>query len=163
MPKLLCEGLSLAGLAVLAFVFHLQSAERIFRHEDSLTEHSKWVGKLTQGGSHPTTNFAAVLDAHLTVVRREGNNVELELRETSNGLDVTFLCRGTVVRLADGQRLLDFRSYGVKQIPNASIYITDVPYSARLVGNALKGMWKYTNHEAGINLRGDFNLTLIED
>ena len=118
-------------------------------------------GEIYRGhnGTHPEATFPPEVQATLTVTRRDGENIELELREITDGMDITFLCRGRVTRNADTSFSLEFKSHGVKGNPNASWYITDVPYSAKITGDTIKGTWKYVEKDEGINLSGDYALT----
>lgn len=127
--------------------------------EDPLPVDSQWKGKLAQLGSHPTTSFPPEVDAQLTVLRRDGDDVEIELRETTPAMEITFLCKGRIVRRADMSLTLEMRSYRVKGCPNARSFILDVPYTARIAGDSLKGSWKYVNRSESIDLGGDFQLT----
>ena len=129
------------------------------RDEDPLPVNSTWKGKFTQMGVHPEAAFPPELEAILTVTRRDGDNVEIELRETMPGMDLTFLCRGCVRRNADMSLSLEFRSYDVKGQPNAGFYLLDVPYTARLVGDTIKGAWNFVEKDQGIDLRGEYALT----
>ena len=153
----------LANVGAVALVLLAGGAEPSVAEDDALAVDSQWRGKLSQGGTHPDTTFPPEVDAVLTVTRRDGNEVEVELRETLPGLDLTFVCRGRVIRQADKSISLEFRSYGLKGVANASIYIIDVPYTARLNGDTLKGAWKFVNKDEGIDLGGDFKLEMMKD
>jgi hypothetical protein len=131
--------------------------------EDPLPVESQWRGKLAQLGTHPTTQFPPEVDAVMTIARRDGNEVEAELRETVPGMDITFLCRGRLIRRADKSLSLEFRSCGVKGLPNSGRYLLDVPYAARLNGDSIKGSWKYMDKTEGIDMGGDFSLGRVKD
>src|SRR5262245_33631468 len=131
--------------------------------EDPLPVDSQWKGKLAQFGAHPSTQFPPEFDAVVTITRRDGDAVEVELRETVPSMDITFLCRGRLIRRADKSLLLEMRSYGVKGIPNSGRYLIDVPYTARLNGDSIKGSWKYVDKNEGIDMGGDFNLERLKD
>lgn len=131
--------------------------------EDPLPVESQWKGKLAQLGNHPTTSFPPEVDALLTVTGRDGDNIELELRESTAAMEITFQCRGRIVHRADMSLTLEVRSYRVKGCPNARSFIIDVPYTARLAGDSLKGSWKYVNKVEGIDLGGDFQLARAKD
>src|SRR5262245_24868700 len=75
---------------------------------------STWKGKLTQMGKQPEASLPPEVQATLIVTKRDGDNVEIELREVTEGLDITFLCRGRIARSADSSLSLEFKSYGVK-------------------------------------------------
>lgn len=131
--------------------------------EDPLPVESQWKGKLAQLGSHPNIEFPPEVDATLTISKRDGDNVEAELCETLPGMELTFLCKGRLSRRADKSLWLEVRSYGVKGLANAGMFIVDVPYTARLTGDSLKGAWKYVNKAEGIDLGGDFQLARATD
>src|ERR1051326_2952944 len=59
--------------------------------EEPLPVDSQWKGKFTQHGTHPEVTFPRERGATLAITRRDGNAVELELRETQPGMDITFL------------------------------------------------------------------------
>lgn len=149
------------SLALVATVIVAASGAEVptLKDEDPLPVDASWKGKFTQMGTHPDLTFPPELEATLTVVGRDGDAVEIELRETMPGLDVTFLCKGRVSKNADGSLALEFKSHGVKGQPNAGFYIIDVPYSAKIVGDTIKGTWKYVINEEGIDLGGDYALT----
>jgi hypothetical protein len=130
--------------------------------EEPLPVDSQWKGKFTQHGTHPDVTFPPELEATLTITKRDGDDVELELRETQPGMDITFLCRGRLVRNADRSLTLEFRSHRVKGVPTASFYLLNVPYSARISGNAVKGAWQYVEKDEAIDLSGEFSLTRDE-
>ena len=129
------------------------------KDEDPLPVDSSWKGKFTQMGTHPDVSFPPELEATLTVVGRDGDNVEIELRESMPGLDVTFLCQGRIRRNADQSLALEFKSHGVKGVPNVGFYLINVPYTARIAGDTIKGSWKYVDKDEGIDLGGDYALT----
>ena len=140
-------------------LFAIVGAEPALKEEDPLLVDSTWKGKFTQLGSHPRATFPPELQATLTVTKRDSDNVELELREVAENLDITFVCRGRLTRNADASLTLEFKSYDVKGNPNASWYLIDVPYTAKIVGDTIKGTWKYVESDEGINLHGDYALT----
>jgi hypothetical protein len=149
---------AIAGLFTLAAV--LGAGENpVLTEQDPLPVETQWKGKFTQIGTHPEVTFPPELDATLTITRRDGNAVEAELRETTAGLDITFLCSGQLIRNADHSVSLDLRSHGVKGVPNAGFYLINVPYSARINGDAIKGTWQYIDRTEGIDLGGDYMLT----
>lgn len=125
---------------------------------DPLPVGSTWTGKLTQQGTHPQASFPPEVDAALTVTRRQGDNVELELRETMPGLDITFVCNGQMVRRADGSLSLEFKSHGVKGMPMAGFFLIGVPYRAKIVGNSIQGTWNYVEEQQSVNMNGEFTL-----
>jgi hypothetical protein len=131
--------------------------------EDPLPVESQWKGKLAQLGTYPSTQFPPEVDAVLTITKRDGNNVEAELRETVPSMDITFLCRGRLTRRADKSLSLELRSYGVKGLPNSGRYLIDVPYTARISGDSIKGSWKYVDKNEGIDMGGDFNLAKMKE
>jgi hypothetical protein len=135
------------------------AAEPGQKEEDPLPVDSTWKGKFTQGGKHPEATFVPEVQATLTVTKRDGDAIELELREVSDGLDITFQCRGRITRNADASLSLEFKSYGVKANPMASFYLTDVPYGAKIAGDTVKGTWKYVEKDQGIDVGGDYVLT----
>ena len=47
----------------------------------------------------------------------------------------------------------------MKANPLASVYLTDVPYSAKIAGDTIKGTWKYIEKDQGIDVGGDYGLT----
>jgi len=131
----------------------------VLKDEDPLPVDASWKGKFTQMGTHPELTFPPELEATLTVTRRDGDAIELELHETMPGLDITFLCKGMVTKNADGSLGLEFKSHAVKGQPNAGYYLIDVPYSAKIMGDTIKGTWKYFIKDDGIDLGGDYALT----
>ncbi len=147
------------SLSILLLVSRVGGAETPpIAEEDLLPAGSQWEGKLAQVGAHPSIQFPSEVNAVLTITRRDGDAFEAELRETMPGMDITFLCRGRLIRRADMSLLLDMRSTSVKGIPNAGLYIVDVPYTARINGDSIKGTWKYVEKNKGIDLGGDFQL-----
>lgn len=135
------------------------AADPTLRDEDPLPVDSSWKGKFTQGGTHPDASFPPEVEATLTVTARDGDHVELELRETAAGMDITFLCRGRVARGADRSLSLEFKSYDVKGVPNAGVYLVNVPYTAKIAGDTIKGTWKYADKSEDIDVGGDYALT----
>src|SRR5262245_24457798 len=139
----------LLALALFAAVASL-GAEPALKDEDPPPADTTWKGKFTQLGTHPGVTYPPEVQATLTVTKRDGDAVELELREAADGLDITFVCRGRVTRHADASLSLEFTSYGVKGNPNASFYLIDVPYTAKIAGDTIKGTWKYVDKAEGI-------------
>jgi len=151
--------LSTHRLAFFALILAALGAEPALKDEDPLPVDSTWKGKFTQMGKHPEATFVPEVQATLTVTKRDGDDIEIELRETADGLDITFLCRGRISRNADSSLSLEFKSYGVKANPLAAVYLTDVPYSAKIAGDTIKGTWKYVEKDQGIDVGGDYALT----
>ena len=145
-------------LALVALIVGAIAAEPAQKEEDPLPVDSTWKGKFTQMGKHPEASLVPEVQATLTVTKRDGDAVEIELRETSDALDITFLCRGRITRNADASLSLEFKSYGVKANAMASFYLTDVPYSAKIAGDTIKGTWKYVERDQGIDVGGDYAL-----
>src|SRR5712692_9956607 len=148
---------ALAALASLALLATGRSTEPIRATEDPLPLDSQWKGKLTQGGKTPAGQFfPPELDAVLSVTHRSGDDFEAELHESSNNLDITYLVRGSVVHGSDQSLTIRFRSHSVKGIPTAGAYYVNVPYSAKLTADSLKGTWSYEDKDEDIALEGTF-------
>jgi hypothetical protein len=127
--------------------------------DDPFPVQSEWKGKFTQGGTTPEGGLhPPEVNAVLTVTERAGNNFEAELREYSGNLDITFLVRGRLSRGPDKSLALEFKSHGVKGVPNVAIYYLNVPYHAKLTGDALKGSWTYEEKDNETSLAGEFDL-----
>lgn len=127
--------------------------------EDMLPVDSQWKGKLTQTGKTPEGGISPnELNAVLTITHRSGEDFEAELRESIENLDVTFLVRGRIVQGSDKSLSLQFQSHDVKGVPNAGFYYINVPYTAKLAGDGMKGTWAYEEKENGTALEGEFTL-----
>jgi hypothetical protein len=129
--------------------------------EDPLPLESQWKGKLTQRGATPDGGlFPLELNAVLTITQRRDNEFEAELREYSGNLDITFLVRGRIAQGAGKNLVLTFQSHDVKGVPNAAIYYLNVPYTANLGGEQIKGAWTYEEKEKEKDtaLSGEFHL-----
>jgi hypothetical protein len=150
--------LSARGLVLFALVLAAVAAEPAQKEEDPLPVDSTWKGKFTQIGKHPEASFVPEVQATLTVTKRDGDAVEVELREVGDALDITFQCRGRITRNADASLSLEFKSYSVKANPTASYYLTDVSYNAKIAGDTIKGTWKYVEKDQGIDVGGDYAL-----
>ncbi len=132
--------------------------------EDFLPVESHWSGMLTQRAkSADGVYFPPELQAELTITKRDGSDFEAELREHAEGLDITFLVRGKLLRGADKSYSIEFKSYAVKGVPNASIYYVNVPYTAQVADGALKGSWNYEDKDDELSLEGEFKLKRADD
>jgi len=151
-------------LALLAIALFAGAELPTAAEEDLLPVDSQWKGTLTQRAKTPDNIFfPPEFDATLTIVKREGNDFEAELREHTEGLDITFLVRGKLLRGADKSYSIDFKSYDVKALPNAAIYYLNVPYTARISEGGLKGTWSYEQKDSGVALAGEFKLKRADD
>ncbi|MFL5342174.1 MAG: hypothetical protein ACJ8F7_18665 [Gemmataceae bacterium] len=132
--------------------------------DDLLPAESHWKGTLTQRSkSSEGAYFPPELQAELTITRRDGTDFEGELREQSEGLDVTFLVRGKLLRGADKSYAVEFKSYAVKGVPTAAVYYVNVPYTARVSDGGLTGSWAYEDKEAEVALDGEFKLKRADE
>jgi hypothetical protein len=132
--------------------------------EDMLPADSQWKGTLTQRAkTADNLFFPPELEATLTITKRDSDDFEAELHEHSEGLDITFLVRGKLLRGADKSYSIEFKSYDVKGMPNASIYYVNVPYTAQISDGGLKGNWNYEEKDNGLSLEGDFKLKRADE
>ncbi len=151
-------------LALAAVALLLGAEQPRLAEEDLLPVDSQWKGTLTQRAKTAANLFfPPELNAMLTITKRDGSDFEAELREHSEGLDITFLVRGKLMRGADKSYSIEFKSYDVKGMPNASIYYINVPYTAQISDGALKGNWTYEEKDNGLALEGDFKLKRADE
>ncbi len=125
---------------------------------DPLPVGSVWRGRLTQSGSHPEATFPPEINATLTITEREENRVSAELHESAPDMDVTFLCRGRIRYDSMNRLVFEFHSHGVKREAQAEVYLVQVPYTARVEGDTMRGKWRFVDEAHGVDVRGDFFL-----
>ncbi|MBX9585499.1 MAG: hypothetical protein K2X87_34770 [Gemmataceae bacterium] len=131
------------------------------RETDPLLVGTKWTGTLTQkgtfaGGAAGPPEFRTVL----TVTRRSGTEFGADLREQTDGLDITYVVKGEVGRAAGGKGYaVTFRSVDAKDI-SGTLAILGVPYAGTVAGKSLKGTWKYRPPDTATAIEGEFMLEL---
>jgi hypothetical protein len=119
-----------------------------------------WKGKITQRGTNPDWGFIPnELNSDFVITQRDGNDVEAELHESTESLDITFVCKGKIQALGDRTFILSFESTEIKAAQNGTVGLIGVQYTAKLSGKALKGEWKYPQNNRGITLEGDYEWT----
>jgi hypothetical protein len=139
------------------------SAAAPIRETDPLLVGTRWAGTLTQkgtfaGGVAGPPEFRTVL----TVTKRSGAEFEADLRERTDGLDITYVVKGEVVRAADGKGwAVTFRSVDAKDI-SGTLPILGVPYTGAVTGKTLKGTWKYRTPDTATAIEGEFALELTK-
>jgi hypothetical protein len=128
--------------------------------EDPFQVDAVWKGKLTQRGMNPNWGeIPANLNAELRITQRQGDVFEADLRETTESLDITFLCVGKIQSLPGGTYMLTFETVEIKAVQPGTVGLTGVHYTAKVVGTSFKGDWKYPENNKGITLEGNFELT----
>lgn len=133
------------------------------RPADPVLVGSRWVGTLTQkgdfglGGPGPP-EFRTTL----TVTERSGDRFAADLRETTDGLSITYIVTGEVTRAGDGKGyVLAFRSVGAKEQRNTSA-VLGVPYTGTVAGRTLSGTWVFRLPGQDTPIEGTFRLELAK-
>ncbi len=125
---------------VMVLVLLKQAVAAPARDRDPFLINSTWRGKLTQNGGGPNE-----FQCELKITRRDGENFEAELHEKTDGLELTYLVRGTIRRVDAKNRKkgfrVEFESFEARDVQNTAP-ILRVPYTGTLIGNAMKGSWK---------------------
>jgi hypothetical protein len=129
--------------------------------KDTLVKGSVWKGELTQRGKLPgDPTIPPKFDCEMVVTKRDGENFECELRETTVEGKLTYLCKGTVTRSAGKPFEVKFTSVATKDVSDNFQTFTEVAYKATLKGKTLEGTWKYPKNDKEIELEGKFEFTL---
>lgn len=126
--------------------------------EDSLLVDTKWAGKLTQKGKIEGSETAFTLEAELTITKRDGAKFEAELREwNDDGIRLTYLVKGEITKSKDGKSFtVNFKSYDFKDADSQTFL--DIPYTGKLDGKKLTGIWKHPKNDNDTTIEGDFTL-----
>lgn len=154
-------GVSVLGVLAVGVVVVLGwmvVASPLWQEVDPLPVGSVWRGRLTQQGTHPEANFPPEIDAVLTITEREGDRVSAELHETIADMEITFLCRGRLRYDSMNRRVFEFHSQGVKGEAQAEVFLVQVPYTARVEGDTMRGKWRFVDEAHGVDVRGEFVL-----
>ncbi|AWM37708.1 hypothetical protein GobsT_42760 [Gemmata obscuriglobus] len=127
---------------------------------------SVWKGKLTQTGEYKGQGgVPPEFECELRILRRDGEKFEAELIERAGERKLTYLVRGTVKpvdKSKSGQEYrVEFVSVGSKDVANTEALIK-TPYTATLVGQKIKGTWKFPANDDGTTLEGAFEFELAK-
>jgi len=154
LPRLACFFLFLSAAALYADLPAITD-------EDPFPVESSWKGKMTQRGTHPDWGeIPSELDSVFTVTKRDGEDFEAELNESTQTLNITFVCKGKVLRKPGGGFELKFESMEIKKAAPGTVGVVGVLYSAKIQGTSVKGTWKYPENNEGITLAGDFEWSM---
>jgi hypothetical protein len=130
---------------------------------DPLLPGTRWVGTLSQRGTFGAGGVGPpAFRTVLTVTGRDGDRFVADLAEDAGDIRVTYVVKGTVTTARDGPGLVvRFRSTDARNAEN-TLPVLGIPYTGLLVGRQVRGTWRIPPNATGVNIEGDFELTLAK-